>query len=663
MAHCRAIRRLPDRQARAIMARLMHNRKTPMALRLAAAVLITLWAAIAGPGAAPAQDNAAPPGKAWVQVSSHQELADAIATAERFARDFQFTRVFLAASGWYAVALGVVDSARAEEVLSALIRRGRIPRDSLTTDGRDYLTEVWSAKRAAASGSGLDPALAAAIAAEERLSEAERRAVQEALLWTGDYLDAIDGRFGPRTRAAIRAFQARSGAAVTGFLAPGDLDALFAARDGTLRRIGWRIVEDGPRGIRVGLAAALFGPPVEIDAGLRLEGRGPAAGALLSLLSLSGGRRMMESMIDSARRSLDPGAEVERGPNRVSILGRNGGRIIHTHLERRGDAVRGFILSFGEDAAPLMLPVAVAMRHSFAPRPVADGPLLAEEMNSAPPPAERAPRPRLSPTPAPAATSGSGMVGDRTDPRPPPRERVDREPAPRPDPRRPRPRSDEEPRRDRPGIRRDDRDVDSTGTGFYVSTDGKILTNHHVVAGCRRMIVDGRDDARVIATDADSDLALLQHRTTRDPDAVARFSASPPRLNSDVTVVGYPLYGLLGGLNVTRGVISSLAGLRGDPTFIQISAEVQPGNSGGPALDAQGRVVGVVQSKLDALRLSERLGDIPQNINFAIRAEVAAEFLRAQGVSPLVGEARAPLEPADLAEAAQKFTVLLECVR
>ncbi|MEM9196577.1 MAG: serine protease, partial [Pseudomonadota bacterium] len=184
-----------------------------------------------------------------------------------------------------------------------------------------------------------------------------------------------------------------------------------------------------------------------------------------------------------------------------------------------------------------------------------------------------------------------------------------------------------------------------------------------VVDGCRQMIVDGGDEVEVLAVDRVNDLALLAHQVTRTDAQIARFAPSGPRLNSDVTVVGYPLYGLLGGLNVTRGVVSSLKGLRGDETFIQISAEVQPGNSGGPALNARGYVVGVVQSKLDAVRLSERIGDIPQNVNFAIRADIAQTFLKENGVDPLIGSERDRLEPADLAEAAQEFTVLLECIK
>lgn len=255
-----------------------------------------------------------------------------------------------------------------------------------------------------------------------------------------------------------------------------------------------------------------------------------------------------------------------------------------------------------------------------------------------------------------------------------PRSRDDQErdsrPAPRdeqPDNRR-RPRRDEDSPRDaRPRDRDRDRErterADSSGTGFYVTADGKIMTNYHVVRQCKRMQVDGKTEAKIVAFDEDVDLALLDHDLARDTGGVAQFHFAPARLNSDITVIGYPLHGLLGGINATRGVVSSLAGLRGDETFIQISAEVQPGNSGGPVLNGSGYIVGVVQSKLDSLRLSKITGDIPQNVNFAIRADIAQSFLLDNGIEPETGDKRTPLAPADLADSAKKFTVLLECFK
>lgn len=197
------------------------------------------------------------------------------------------------------------------------------------------------------------------------------------------------------------------------------------------------------------------------------------------------------------------------------------------------------------------------------------------------------------------------------------------------------------------------------GSGFLVSTNGEYITNSHVVAGCTSISVEGRE-ASIVAQDDAFDLALL--RVTPAPEALpAHFAAKPARLNSDVTVVGYPLPDILGGLNVTRGAVTSLKGIGGDGVRMQISAPIQPGNSGGPVVNAAGQVVGVVVSKLDAQMVQDVIGDIPQNVNFAIRAEIAKLFLYQNGVEPVEAVEASALAPEDLAELAEGFTALISC--
>jgi serine protease Do len=197
------------------------------------------------------------------------------------------------------------------------------------------------------------------------------------------------------------------------------------------------------------------------------------------------------------------------------------------------------------------------------------------------------------------------------------------------------------------------------GTGFVVSKAGHVLTNRHVVSGCFILTVGGAR-ATLLAEDAVFDLALLQIEPEVGP-APAAFAADPARLNSDVTVAGYPLPDFLGGLNVTRGSVSSLKGIGGDGINMQITAPVQPGNSGGPVINAAGQVVGVVVAKLDAAAVAEVYDDIPQNVNFAIRGEIAKLFLSQNGVDPVIAEASAAVSPEILAEMAQGFTRLITC--
>jgi hypothetical protein len=167
----------------------------------------------------------------------------------------------------------------------------------------------------------------------------------------------------------------------------------------------------------------------------------------------------------------------------------------------------------------------------------------------------------------------------------------------------------------------------------------------------------------LVALDADDDLALLHVDTTFATAAVFR-DGGEPRAGEDVVAVGYPLNGLLADqVHVTTGSVSALAGLYNDVHELQMSAPVQPGSSGGPLFDASGHVVGVVVTKLNARLVAEETGDLPQNVNFAIKAGIARDFLRAQGVAV----ANAPLGPrranADVGDTARKVTVLVECDR
>lgn len=186
-----------------------------------------------------------------------------------------------------------------------------------------------------------------------------------------------------------------------------------------------------------------------------------------------------------------------------------------------------------------------------------------------------------------------------------------------------------------------------------------MLTNAHVIAGCRTIWVDDKL-ANVLDASDEFDLALLEVPSAK-PKAVAVFSARPARLNSDVTAVGFPYADLLGGLNVTRGSVSALKGFRGDANNMQITAPVQSGNSGGPLVASDGEVIGVVVSKLDAIKFAERGGDLPQNVNFAIRGEIAQLFLAQNQLAPKLSLDDVPIAPEVLAERAANFTTFIEC--
>jgi serine protease Do len=206
--------------------------------------------------------------------------------------------------------------------------------------------------------------------------------------------------------------------------------------------------------------------------------------------------------------------------------------------------------------------------------------------------------------------------------------------------------------------------VVGNGTGFFVSSQGHILTNNHVVEKCQGVsIVQASQPtirASIVARDKANDLAVL--KISSKPPAVAALR-NGVRVGETIAVYGFPLAtDLATSGNFTVGYVSALAGLSDDTSKIQISAPIQPGNSGGPVLDHFGNAVAVIVSTATSAIMASAAGVAPQNINFAIKASVAKGFLEANGIDA-DGDAQSKqvYEFADLAERAKLSTVKILC--
>jgi S1-C subfamily serine protease len=163
----------------------------------------------------------------------------------------------------------------------------------------------------------------------------------------------------------------------------------------------------------------------------------------------------------------------------------------------------------------------------------------------------------------------------------------------------------------------------SSGTGFLVSNTGLIITNNHVIEGADTITIqaNGQDVvATVVARDEANDVALLRAPITGAPLHLS--SAGGALRGQEVMTLGYPLVEIQGeGQKAAFGRINALSGLADDIRYMQIDVPIQPGNSGGPLINQQGAVIGIVSATVDQRTVLRASGTLAQNVNYAIKAD------------------------------------------
>ena len=174
----------------------------------------------------------------------------------------------------------------------------------------------------------------------------------------------------------------------------------------------------------------------------------------------------------------------------------------------------------------------------------------------------------------------------------------------------------------------------TSGTGFFINENGYFLTNHHTLEDCNKVEIITHNtnyEASVIATDEVNDLGLGKIDLTGN--SYIKIGNGDLDKGEDILVAGFPLSGQLSDdVKITKGIISSLSGFSNNYSKFQFDAAVQPGNSGGPILNRYGEWVGVAESMAKDDYFYELSGQYPENVNFAIKSNVALAFLKANKV-------------------------------
>lgn len=195
----------------------------------------------------------------------------------------------------------------------------------------------------------------------------------------------------------------------------------------------------------------------------------------------------------------------------------------------------------------------------------------------------------------------------------------------------------------------------SSGTGFYVSHEGHIISNHHVIEGCNiiKLTFRGKElSADVLAVDKMNDLAIL--KVNLAPSKVFSIATKDASLLEDIIIAGYPLgKRVSAAIKTSKGSITALAGYGDNYSEFQTDAALNQGNSGGPIMDQKGNVVGVAVANY-----GKQAGI--ESFNFGIKSSTLKTFASANGLKFLPPN-KTNLSNKDLGQLITEATIYLEC--
>jgi S1-C subfamily serine protease len=202
-----------------------------------------------------------------------------------------------------------------------------------------------------------------------------------------------------------------------------------------------------------------------------------------------------------------------------------------------------------------------------------------------------------------------------------------------------------------------------SGSGFFINDNGYVVTNNHVIDKCKSInVVHNKKEnkAVVYSSDYSNDIAVL--KIAEKNKSFVKIKVNDDELGQSIIVLGFPLSDLLAdNMHMTSGDVSALSGIKNDQRYLQMSAPVQSGNSGGPLLDESGNLSGIVTSKLNAIAVANYTGTLPENVNFAIKSKYLIDHLKANNVNYETSTSLKEIKKSVIAKSAKNFTVKVKC--
>lgn len=554
----------------------------------------------------------------WVQVEAQPSLTAAQEAARRYAADLPDVAGFSIGGGWYGIVLGPYARSDAEEVLRVYRAEGEIPRDSYIQLTSRLGQQFWPVGADVLGRGPVEPAIndtstaqaepapetqapapqqadetpAEARRSEAQLTRAEREALQIALRWAGYYNAAIDGAFGRGTRGSMAGWQTDRGYEATGILTTAQRAELLAEYNAPLTSVGMAMVRDDEAGIDMALPMGEVTFEKYEPPFAHYSSTGDL-GVRVLLISQPGDQTTLFGLYEIMQtlEIVPLDGPRERGSDRFTLEGRNGSIVSYTEAALQGGEIKGFTLIWPAGDEERRTRVLEEMQASFQRT---DGVL------------------------DPAAGDGGQQSIDLV--------------------------SGLEIRKPR-----------LSRSGFFVDGQGTVITTSEVIENCARITLEDDIAADVVTSDTALGVAVLRPGAPVAPMSVARFRATPPRLQSDVAVAGYSFEGALGAPSLTFGTLSDIKGLRGETELKRLALAPLPGDAGGPVLDTRGMVLGML------LPRATNGQQLPLDVSFAANSQSISNVLTEAGLAAESSDADATLTPTELNRVASGMTVLVSC--
>ena len=564
----------------------------------------------------------------WVQIEAQPTLAEAQERLRDYASALPNVNGFTLESGWHAVALGPYAPDDAAQLLRTLRRDGLIPRDSFVALGNNFARQIWPIGGAAvrpvqpiaplpepetdivAPAPDLAPDAPVVIAepepvivpdesprearqSEQLLSRPDREALQIALKWAGTYTAAIDGSFGRGTRGAMALWQEQNGFEPTGVLTTRQRAALLGAYNAVLDGMGLANIREEAAGIEMALPMGVVDFARYEPPFVQYNATGELEAQVL-LISQAGDQDTLFGLYDIMQtlEIVPLDGPRERRNSSFELQGENEDIVSYTQAELRNGRIKGFTLIWPAGDEDRRTRILDEMKASFQPIEGVLDPALGD--------------------------AGAGQAPDLV-----------------------------------AGL--EIRKPVSVRSGFYVSSDGAVVTSGADLGACARITLDELYEAEVAVNDAQSNVAVLTPSEPLAPAQVAAFQQGVPRLQSDVAVAGYPYGGALGAPTLTFGKLADIRGLNGEETLDRLALSSLPGDAGGPVIDGAGTVLGML--------LPRPTGDrqLPAEVSFSADASAIKGVLEEAGISYAASDAIAVKAPEDLTKIGMGMTVLVSC--